>query len=416
METKGFPQLQQLYQMLDASDNVMLMAALQFGHNYNLVSRMAMYDWFNKHLQLGVAEPTAERDYQRLTRDEMTVWDDSHPKPEGGAEFERKLLRWWKEDADRQWADLVPKDADSLAGFRTKVGQALSVVVAPGLPTGKLDFTPSSAEECGQCQRVIGLLKNESLGQELPLLVLKPRVADGKRTVLWLHAAGKAGLLDAEGRPQGEIQRLLDAGATVIGVDLLYQGEFLAGGQPLEKTPRVKNPREAAAYTFGYNPAVFASRTQDVLTVIAYVQQSQPDARIDLVGLQGAGHWAVAARCRAGEALHRAAIDTGGFRFLNVRELHHPDFLPGGAKYGDIPGMLSRRRHFATLAGRRRHVARLSPGCLRGGGGDRKAVSGRRGAGGQDEVSRGLAAGGHTRVMAGEDTVRRKLADSFSST
>ena len=142
METKGFPQLQQLYQMLDASGNVMLMAALQFGHNYNLVSRMAMYDWFNKHLQLGVAEPTAERDYQRLTRDEMTVWDDSHPKPEGGPEFERKLLRWWKEDADRQWAELVPKDADSLARFRTKVGQALAVVVASRPSDGQAGLHP----------------------------------------------------------------------------------------------------------------------------------------------------------------------------------------------------------------------------------------------------------------------------------
>ena len=88
---KAFPNCKQHYQMLGAPGNVMLKAALQFGHNYNYVSRTAMYGWFNKHLKLGLAEPIVERDYQRLTRDEMTVWDDSHPKPEGGAEFERKL-------------------------------------------------------------------------------------------------------------------------------------------------------------------------------------------------------------------------------------------------------------------------------------------------------------------------------------
>jgi hypothetical protein len=174
-------------------------------------------------------------------------------------------------------------------------------------------------------------------------MVLKPQgaTADGSWTVLWLHPSGKAGLADADGQPRAEVQQLLKAGATVIGVDLLYQGEFLADGQPLQKTPRVQNSREAAAYTFGYNPAVFASRAQDVLTVIAHIRQSQPAARIDLVGLEGAGPWAAAARSRAGDTLRRAAIDTGGFRFLDVRDLHHPDFLPGGAKYGDLPGMLA---------------------------------------------------------------------------
>lgn len=341
METKGFPQLKQLYQTVGAPANVMLMAAIQFGHNYNLVSRQVMYEWFNQHLGLGVADPAAEHDYQRLTQDEMTVWGENHPKPDGGPEFERKLLRWWKEDADRQWAELLPKDGDTLTRFRSQAGQALAVVVAPGLPAGTLKFVETSTEDCGSYHRVLGLLKSEAQGQELPLLVLRPREADAKRVVLWLHPDGKAGLVDEEGHPRRPIQRLLEAGTTVVGVDLLYQGELLAEDRLLEKTPRVKNTREAAAYTLGYNPAVFASRAQDALAVIAYLRQSRPEASIDLVGLEGAGHWAAAARCRAGNALRSAAIDTGGFRFLGVRDLQHPDFLPGGAKYGDILGMLA---------------------------------------------------------------------------
>src|SRR5690606_13436079 len=35
METKGFPELRQLYELFGASQNVMLWANLQFGHNYN---------------------------------------------------------------------------------------------------------------------------------------------------------------------------------------------------------------------------------------------------------------------------------------------------------------------------------------------------------------------------------------------
>ena len=34
-------------------------------------------------------------------------------------------------------------------------------------------------------------------------------------------------------------------------------------------------------------------------------------------------------------------IDTGGFRFGRVLDLHDPNFLPGGAKYGDLPALLA---------------------------------------------------------------------------
>jgi hypothetical protein len=34
-------------------------------------------------------------------------------------------------------------------------------------------------------------------------------------------------------------------------------------------------------------------------------------------------------------------IDTGGFRFGKVAEIHDVNFLPGGAKYFDLPGLLA---------------------------------------------------------------------------
>ena len=34
-------------------------------------------------------------------------------------------------------------------------------------------------------------------------------------------------------------------------------------------------------------------------------------------------------------------MDTAGFRFGQVSAIHDPDFLPGGAKYDDLPGMLA---------------------------------------------------------------------------
>jgi hypothetical protein len=125
-------------------------------------------------------------------------------------------------------------------------------------------------------------------------------------------------------------------------VDLLYQGEFLADGKPLTRTPRVKNPREAGAYTFGYNHAVFVHRVHDVLSVVSYVKNKERTAgKLTVIGLDGAGPWVAAARAQCGEAIDQAIINTGGFRFGNVLELHDPSFLPGGAKYGDVPALLA---------------------------------------------------------------------------
>ncbi len=124
-----------------------------------------------------------------------------------------------------------------------------------------------------------------------------------------------------------------------MGADLIYQGEFLTHGQPLDKTRHVENPREAAAYTFGYNPTVFAQRVQDVSCVIRFAQSRQANAAVMLVGLDGAGPWAAAALAHADGAIAKAAIDLGGFRFGKVLDIHSPDFLPGGAKYFDLPGM-----------------------------------------------------------------------------
>ena len=41
----------------------------------------------------------------------------------------------------------------------------------------------------------------------------------------------------------------------------------------------------------------------------------------------------------AGTAIDKAAIDTSGVRFGNLLDYRNVTFLPGGAKYLDIPGM-----------------------------------------------------------------------------
>jgi hypothetical protein len=63
--------------------------------------------------------------------------------------------------------------------------------------------------------------------------------------------------------------------------------------------------------------------------------------RVDLVGWGSAGPVALAARALTGEAIARCAVETGGFRFGEVSDYRDEGFLPGGAKYLDVPGLMA---------------------------------------------------------------------------
>lgn len=341
LETKGFPELRQHFNMMGAPNHVMLAANTQFKHNYNAVSRAAMYDWFNKHLKLNVKEPIKERDYDLLTKAEMTVWNDKHPEPEGGFDFERKLLQWWQTDADQQLAKLIPKKDGDLGLFREKIGGAFDAIIGRGLPAKKqIDYDPTHKVQKEGYLEIAGLVRNTDFGEEVPMLFLYPDRWNG-RVVIWLSEQGKAGILKANGEPIDPVAELIRTGASVVGVDLLYQGEFLAGDAP-EQSRRVGNPRDFTGYTLGYNRALFAHRVRDVLTTIAFCRNHELEPkRVDLVGLKGAGHWAAAARAQARDAVDSAAIDTVGFRFSKLTDWRDPDFLPAAAKYFDLPGMIA---------------------------------------------------------------------------
>ncbi|MFM2093889.1 MAG: hypothetical protein RIS70_1013 [Planctomycetota bacterium] len=342
MQTKGFPELQKHYAMLDAPDNVMLKADLQFGHNYNLVGRTAMYHWFNKHLRLKVKEPIEERDYKRLSIEEMTVWSGKYAKPESGPDVERRVLGWWTRDAEKQLAALRPTDTKSLEEYRRVVGGAVESLIGRGVSeSGDHEWEQRSELDQNGHLVMAGVLRYRKKQCELPVVFAHPKNWNG-RVVVWLTPSGKSGLFTEKGELAESVRKLVDQGTSVVGADLLYQGEFLRDGSPLKETPRVENGREFAGYTFGYNPTVFAGRVHDVLALITFVKQHESAPKqIDLVGLDGMGAVAAVAGAQARSLLDRVVVDTRGFRFGKLESFRDPDFLPGGAKYGDLPGIMA---------------------------------------------------------------------------
>ena len=342
MATKGFPELQKLYALLGAPKDVMLHRGEHFPHNYNAVSRSAFYTWLNRHFRLGQVEPVIERDFEPLSREQLTVWDAQHPAPaKEGPEFERALLKWLSDDATGQ----LRANAVSAERWRQAAGAAVEVLIGRTAETaGEVDWQPGERRDRGEYLEQTGRVRNRTHREELPAVWLVPKRGAG-RVVVWLDDSGKEALYEKGGALKPAVLRLLQAGTAVLGADLLFQGEFLADGQPVKQTRKVASPREFAGYTFGYNHALFAQRAHDVLTLAkvargAGVGDPGNAASVAVAGFGGAGPIVAAARAVAGAAIDRAAIDTGGFRFGQLLDFRDPQFLPGGAKYLDLPGLL----------------------------------------------------------------------------
>lgn len=346
----GLPELRRHYQLFDAEKNIMARPLLQFPHNYNYVSRAVMYQWMNKHLKLGLEAPIVEEDFRPLTKTEMSVWDEHHPPPPGGDDFERELLQRLTEQSRRQLDALRPKDKAGWGRYRAIVGGAWEIMLSRKLPDpDDLQIQQLRSQEYDSWCMKTFLLRYARAGEELPVIQLEPR-AWNRRTVIWVGKNGKISLFDTSGRLRSGVQKLLEHGFCVVGADLFGQGEFTPDGAPLSKAPLVRNRHAGkddswayyAGFTFGYNHPLFARRVHDLLTLSAYASGKQHAAEaVAMVGLEGAGHWVAAARAIVGETVRWAAVDTVGFRFAALKAIDAPDFMPGGAKYDDLPGLMA---------------------------------------------------------------------------
>jgi dienelactone hydrolase len=340
MPQTGFPALQRLYAMLDVPDRVALFPFPQFPHNFNYPSRAAMYGWMNRFLHLDQPEPIVEEDFVPLTRAEATVWDDVHPAPPSGEAAERAVTRWWSEQNDRHISALRPRDKDTLDRYRAVVGGALAAITGRDLPAvADVDAVVTSREHQGNIDIRRGSLRQTRWGEITPFVEAAPDHPNGN-VVVWLDEAGKEAIFDASGAPRPAIATLLTSGDTVLSIDVFMTGEFLKAPNASPRNRMVEGP-PVAAFTYGYNPPLFVQRVHDVVAALRYAR-SRSHSEVRLVGLgRAAGAWAAMARGVAPSLVDRAAIDTGGFRFASVATLEDAAFLPGGAKYDDLPGALA---------------------------------------------------------------------------
>ncbi|NOY29451.1 MAG: acetylxylan esterase [Planctomycetes bacterium] len=348
LETKGYPDLVELYSMLGHKDRFRAVFHTKFKHNYNEINRQFMTGFVNDFLKLGFEKPIVERDYVPLTKEEQSVWTTDHPAPMGdqvGEPHERALLRWWTEDSKKQIEKLREDDA----AYAKVVGSAWDVLIGKRIEdlgnvqqeiVGELDFEGTRG--------ALVRLTYEDGKRQLPAMALLPSANINQQAVLWLSNKGKAGLLDSDGQPISQVRELLDAGYAVLGVDLLSQGEFLSTSEKLTSTglgplgfKQNDEHVQPKGFFHGYNWSLFSQRVQDTLATLKAIEAGPlSPTKIHLVGLgKEAGPIALAAKVQAGLVVAKTAVATGGFRFESIERQDDPMFLPGAAKYDGVAGL-----------------------------------------------------------------------------
>jgi hypothetical protein len=319
IETKGLPQLKALYKLYGAEDKVMA-KKFSFPHNYNQVSREVMYNWFNKHLDLGLKEPVTEEPFEPVPPKELSVYDDEHPRPKDSADVDT-LRKYLTEASDKQIAALRPKDEKSLEEYQRLVGTALGVMAHDSLPSAdEID-----AKECdpfgtgGLYTQTIELTRKRA--SELVAAQLEYR--EGYDTIVVSVQAD--GVSDALGTTP-----LNNAKIAVLRVHPLLTEKSGAGAPPSVDA-------KFAGYSFGYNRPLLANRVHDILTAVAYAKRLKGVKKVHLIGVGKAGPWVLLARALCGDAVDRCAVDVDGFRFDKVRKTNDEMMLPGALKYGGLP-------------------------------------------------------------------------------
>ncbi len=341
MMKDGYPELRWLYAMLGNEEDVYCRPMLHFKHNYNYVTRATMYQWMNRHLDLGLDDPVVEQDFEPLTEEESKVWNDEHPAPtDVGPAHERKICQWFAEQTRKRFQTNVFESNEKHDQF-FELASAWLVLFDIAMPKPD-DIQLEDTAEVQMDDLVIrkGLLRDSSRKTELPLLsVSSTAPGEIKKIIVWTDGGGKKTAFDASGNPTATLRALVTRNTKVLLPDLLGQGEFNDSDQPVTEQRLINDARSYSAFTFGYNPTLTAERVGDLLSVIALANKTA-DVNVHVLVTGGAAPWGVAAIAMSSDKVYRSLVDTQGFRFASVKSYSDANFVPGAVKYGDLPMLL----------------------------------------------------------------------------
>lgn len=329
LETKGHPDLKELYLMLKAPKNYEAHFDIHFKHNYNHVSRGHMYRFINRHFALGMEEPILEKDFAYLTREDISVWTGDTEKPDGfliGDEHETKLNAIWAADSDKKLQEALAGESGT---DWIRRGWEL-ILRAPDVADTKATFELAGKTQNGDSVLMRGSISGNS--SPFTASIAYPKTWNGE-VVIHLSSAGA----DSNPEPAGD--------AVVVAPNLFGQNDSLAKNTPVsysgKKEIAADSWQRSPVYFYGYNDSVFVRRVHDLISTVAMVKQ-HPDWDVKSVKIEASGELAAVALAAnavlSDESLEFKA-DPGEFRFSEINDLWDDNMVPGAIKYGDIEGL-----------------------------------------------------------------------------
>ncbi len=312
MPKDGFPELVKLYEMVGKTQDVQLIQGAHFPHNYNHVTRVAMYGWMNRLFKLGISEPILEEDFELLRSAELTVWDDQHPSPTLGLEAEQAFLAQWAAQIDQALALPADDSADARKEKLKLIGE------------GWRSITAWSQSLRGHLA-TSGSLKRESDSE------------DKKAADVYL-ALGK----NADAAESESWQKRIAAAAgdssrstwSLVAFDPVTGDEYA-------DAPVVRNPRPAAAFTYGYNSPPVVRRLGVVLDGIQRVRSGGGET-VRLIANDDQILLAVLAAVESPESVESVVWVTENPELdplKNVKSIRDPQFIPNGLRYQSFSGL-----------------------------------------------------------------------------
>jgi dienelactone hydrolase/lysophospholipase L1-like esterase len=341
IETKGLPELQQVYGLFGQKDLVAAKTYKQFPHNYNEKSRELMYAWFAKYLKLGENAPLKESDFKPLTQEELTVFTADHPLPADALPAE-KLRAVMTAESNLSGAATVAKP-ESRADYLKMVRSAADVMLDSGVPaTDEVEIEHGDVSDIDdRLIRVTAVVRRKASQEAVPASAVRPKEGYSGTIVLWLDDAGKASLFDLSGQPKPAVRKLANRGMAVASIDLFLTGESRTAAEAQQSENQKGKPLYAVnatfpGYTFGYNRPLVSQRVRDVLATIAATRLHDDTKRVVLVGTGKAGVVALLAAAIAGSNVDETIVDVGGFSFDEIKSPQDELMLPGAKKYGGL--------------------------------------------------------------------------------
>ncbi len=282
-----YPAVRGIYALYSAQDRIEN-HHFEADHNYNKLSREAVYRFFGKWF-LGQEEKYREFQEPPYTiepPESLRVFPNGQ-LPERALSDE-EVLEQIRKSCVEKWTRILPKSPKEVGPFRETYGIALADVLGAELPaSGTVTAESLGTQTSGNVVVQQLVLGRKSHGDRVPAALFRRQDAPTTGLVLavhghvhgHVHGQGMVGLVRGDtSQPGPLIQSLLEENKIVLTIN-----PFLIGGD-LE--------RKYGKFPDTFLPSDTAYRVQDVLTALAYLRTLPEYAEsrsLNLVGLGSAG-------------------------------------------------------------------------------------------------------------------------------